>query len=165
MKTSIGSIGGKGLVLFLTALISCSSTQRGPNGGAIVSLKNSDAKAEILANAESGAVLIYTWDLALKNNQPVNYKLLIIGSGNVTVDLHPYPAADDSAGYCSRFYGKADWLRGGQMRYGWLGGDVEQIRHEFKWDICLRAGKSRSTLFEKIDKNQKGMMGDGTELW
>lgn len=162
MKTFAGIISKNWSLLVLIVLLSCSSMQRGPNGGPIVSLKNSHAKAEIITNAESGAILIYTWDLVLKNKRPVNYKPLIIGSGNETVDLHPYPIDDDSAGYCSRFYGKADWLYGEQMHSGWLGGGMEQIRHEFDWDISLRAGKSRGTLFKKMNKSQEGMVGDGS---
>jgi hypothetical protein len=70
----------------------------------------------------------------------------IIGSGDETVGLFPYPIAGDSTGYCSRFYGKADRLHGGRMSYGWLGGGIEQIRHEFNWINCLRAGKTLGTL-------------------
>ena len=159
MKTFIVN---NGLVLVLLALLSCFPTQKGPYGGSVVSLKSSHAKAEILADTGTGAVLIYMWDLALKKRKPVNYKPLLIGNGDETVDLLPYPIADDSAGYCSRFYGKAEWVHSGTGNYGWLGGGMEQIQHEFNWKNCLRAGESLGTLFDKMDENQGGMMGDGT---
>lgn len=162
MKAFIGIICGTGLVLALTAFNSCSSMQQGPNGGTVVSLKDSHAKAEILANAESGMIIVYTWDLALKKSRPISYKPLMIGSGDETVKLLPYPTADDSSGYCSRFFGKADWLRGGNMSYGWLGGGMEQIEHNFNWNNSLSAGKTLSSLFDTMDNHQGGMMGDGT---
>jgi len=162
MKKSTGIIYGTGSVLILMTLLSCTSMQRGPYGGTVISLKSSHAKAEILADTASGAVLIYTWDIALKKNKPVHYKPFIIGSGDETVDLFPYPIAGDSTGYCSRFYGKAEWVRGGGMVYGWLGGGVEQVRHEFNWKNCLHAGKSLGSLFEKMDENKGGMMGNGS---
>jgi hypothetical protein len=162
MKACIGIISSTGLVLALTVVNSCSSMQQGPNGGTIVSLKNSNAKAEILANAESGMIIVYTWDLALKKSRAISYKPLTIGSGEETVNLLPYPTADDSAGSCSRFFGKADWLRGGNVSYGRLGGGMEQIAHNFNWNKGLSAGKNLSSLFKKMDGNQGGMMGDGS---
>lgn len=162
MKAFIGIFSGTGLALALMAFVSCSSMQRGPNGGAVVSLKDSHAKAEILANAESGMIMVYTWDRALKKSQPISYKPLMISSGDQTVDLQPYPTADDSAGYSSRFFGKADWLREGEMKFGWLGGGIEQIKYNFNWNKSLSAGKTRDSLFNKMDNHQGGMVGDGT---
>jgi hypothetical protein len=162
MKMLTGIISGTLLIAVLISFNSCSWMQRGPNGGTLVSLKNSNAKAEILADAGNGTVLIYTWEHALKKKRPISYKPLMIGSGNETVDLQPYPTVEDSAGYCSRFFGKADWLRGGHIRHGWLGGGMEQIRHGFNWKNCWRAGETLGSLFDKMDKNPGGMTGDGT---
>ena len=53
MKVLNGALSGIGLFLVMMTFQSCSSTQSGPNGGDVVTLNNG-AKAEIVANADTG---------------------------------------------------------------------------------------------------------------
>lgn len=86
----------------------------------MVALSNGQAKEEVLANADTGEVMIHTWDRNLKSSQPIEKKPLVICSGDQTVELQPHPTPSDPPGFCSRFYGQADWFRGGQIHHGWL---------------------------------------------
>lgn len=158
MKVLNGALSGIGLFLVMMTFQSCSSTQSGPNGGDVVTLNNG-AKAEIVANADTGEMMVHTWDQDLKNSRPVENKALMIGSGDQTVELEPHPTASDPSGSCSRFYGQADWLRGGQMRQGWLGGD--QDRHEFSWNNCWAAGAANGSMWNEMGEHRRGMMGAG----
>ena len=116
MKILTGVLSGIGLLLAMMTLQSCSSSKAGPNGGDVVTLNNGLAKAEVVANADTGEMMVHTWDQNLKNSQPIENKPLIIGSGDQTIALQPHPTASDPRGFCSRFYGQADWLRGGGDR-------------------------------------------------
>ncbi len=116
------------------------------------------AKAEILANAETGEVMVHTWDQNLKNSQPIENKPLMLGSGDHTVELQPHPTASDPSGFCSRFYGQADWLRGGQMGQGWLGGGAGQSRQEFSWNNCWNAGAADGSMWNEMGEHRRGMM-------
>jgi hypothetical protein len=160
MKVSTAVLSGIGLLLAMMIFQSCSSTQVGPNRGDVVTLDNG-AKAEIVANADTGEVMVRTWDQDLKNSQPVENKALMIGSGNQTVELEPHPAASDPSGSCSRFYGQADWLRGGQVRQGWLGGGADQDRHEFSWNNCWAGGAANGAMWNEMGEHRRGMMGAG----
>src|SRR6266700_2227450 len=82
----VGVLGVIGLLATM-ALQSCSSSKAGPYGGDVVPLNNGQAKAEVVANADSGEVMVHTWDQGLKNNRPVESRPLVLGSGNQRLDL------------------------------------------------------------------------------
>jgi hypothetical protein len=160
MKVLNGALTGIGLLLAMMTFQSCSSTQTGPNGGDVVTLTNG-AKAEIVANADTGEMMVHTWDQALKNSQPIENKALMMGNGDQTVELAPHPTASDPSGSCSRFYGQADWLRGGQVRQGWLGGGADQDRHEFSLNNCWGGGAANGAMWNEMGEHRRGMMGAG----
>lgn len=62
MKMLIRVFSGIGLLLAMIVLQSCSSSKAGPNGGDVVTLNNGQAKAELLVNADTGEVMVHTWD-------------------------------------------------------------------------------------------------------
>ena len=163
MKVLIGVLSGIGLLLAMMTLESCSSkAEAGPNGGDVVTLDNNgQTKAEVLANADTGEVMVHTWDQNLKNSQPLENKPLVIGSGDQTIELQPHPTASDPRGLCSRFYGQADWLRGGHVRQGWLDGGANQGRHEFAWNNCWRGGAAYGPMWNEMGEHRRGMMGRG----
>ncbi len=92
----------------------------GPNGGDVVPIKNGTAYAELLANPDTGELMVHTWDKDLKTPRPVEKEPITVGSGDNSVELMPHPTSTDPAGTCSRFYGHADWARGGTIRHGWM---------------------------------------------
>ncbi len=153
-------ITGIGLPLVVMALQSCSKASAGPNGGDVVPLNNGQAKAELLANADSGEMMVHTWDQNLKNSQPIESKPLMMGSGDQTIELQPHPTAADPSGLCSRFYGQADWLRGGGAHQGWMGG-AGQSRHEFAWNNCWKGGQRHGPMWNEMGEHRRGMMGRG----
>ena len=77
MKILIGVLSGIGLLMAMMTLQSCSS-KAGPNGGDVVTLNNGLAKAEVVANADTGEMMVHTWDQNLKHSQPIDNKPLII---------------------------------------------------------------------------------------
>ena len=160
MKNLIGVLSGIGLLLAMMTLQSCSSSKAGPNGGDVVTLNNGQAKAELVANADTGEVMVHTWDQNLKHSQPIENKPLIIGSGDQTIALQPHPTASDPRGFCSRFYGQADWLRGGGVHHGWLGG-ADQSRQEFAWNNCWKGGQAHGPMWNEMGEHRRGMMGRG----
>ncbi len=160
MKVQIGVLSGILLLLAMMILEACSSAQAGPNGGDVVPLTNSRATAEVVANADTGEVMVHTWDQNLKNSRPIESKPMMIGSGDQRIELQPYPTATDPPGSCSRFYGQADWLRGGQMRHGWLSGGADQNRREFAWNNCWRGGAAHGSMWTEMGDHRRGMMGD-----
>ena len=161
-KVLIEVLSGIGLLLAVMTLQSCSKAQAGPNGGDVVPLNNSQAKAEVVANADTGEVMVHTWDQSLKTSQPIEAKPLVIGSGDQTIELQPPPTLSDPRGFCSRFYGQADWLRGGGVHQGWLGG-TDQNRQEFAWNNCWRGGQSHNSMWSEMGDHRRGMMGQGPD--
>ena len=159
-KVFTGALIGIGLLLAMLTLQSCSGTKAGPNGGDVVQLNNSPAKAEVVANADTGEVMVHTWDQNLKNIQPIENKALTIGSGDQAIQLQPHPTASDPSGFCSRFYGQADWLRGGHVQNGWLGG-AGQSRQEFAWNNCWKGGQTHGPMWSEMGMHRRGMMGRG----
>ena len=83
------SLGGIALLLAMMTLQSCSKAEAGPNGGDVVPL-NGQTKAEVVANSETGEVMVHTWNQNLKTSQPIEAKPLVIGSGDQTVELQPH---------------------------------------------------------------------------
>lgn len=94
---------------------SCSSdAQAGPNGGDVIPMGDGQTSAEVMSNADSGEVMVHTWGKDLKTAHPIEAKALTMGSGTNQIQLEPHPLPGDPAGKCSRFYGRAEWLRGGE---------------------------------------------------
>ncbi len=157
----LGTASCIALLLVVMGLPSCSSkAESGPNGGDVVTLNNGQAKAEVVANAETGEVMVHTWDRNLKTSQPLENRPLTMGSGDQKIELQPHPTASDPSGSCSRFYGQADWVRGGQVRNGWLAG-MGQTRHEFAWSNCWRGGQTHGQMWNEMGEHRRGMMGRG----
>ncbi len=160
LKVLAGAFAGIGLLLAMMTLQSCSSSKAGPNGGDVVALNNGKAKAEVVANADTGEVMVHTWDQNLTHSQPIENKPLMIGSGGQTIELQPHPTASDPRGFCSRFYGQADWLRGGHVRQGWLGG-AGQNQQEFAWNNGWAGGHAHGSMWSEMGEHRRGMMGRG----
>ena len=66
------------LAISAVALIAtgCSQTatqpsSTGPNGGDLVPIRNGTAYAEFVANADTGEVMVHSWDKDLKTRRPV----------------------------------------------------------------------------------------------
>lgn len=150
-------------VLCLGLLTSCSQKAiAGPNGGDVVPIQDGTARAEIVANAETGEVMVHTWDMNLKNHQPIEAVPMVVGSGNRTVELMPHPLPSDPSGRCSRFYGHAEWLHGGQIDHGWLQCCGSQAtRHEFAWRNCWSGGRAHGAMWSEMGEHRPGGMGHG----
>ena len=159
-KVFTGALVGIGLLVAMVTLQSCSKTEAGPNGGDVVPLNNGQAKAEVVANADTGEMMVHTWDQNLKTSKAIENKPLMFGSGDQTIELQPHPTATDPSGSCSRFYGQADWLRGGQVHHGWMGG-AGQSRHEFDWTHSWMGGAAHGRMWDEMGEHRRGMMGHG----
>ena len=162
MKTFIGIIIGLALAAGLYLLLRGNVASAGPNGGDIVQLQDG-AKAELLANAETGELMAHTWDKDLKQPHPIRSEPLTVGSGQQSVDLTPYPVVGDPSGYCSRFYGHAEWVRGGGVRHGWMHSSGQSgDHHDFSWNGCWKAGQSHGAMWSGMGEHRGGMMGHGS---
>lgn len=157
----IGAVAMSASVSIAT-LSSCSASTAaaGPNGGDVVPIQNGAANAEIVTNADTGEAMVHTWDQGLHSAMPIENQPLTLGSGDNTVELTPHPRASDPPGKCSRFYGQADWLRGGSIRHGWLlccGG--QGARHDFAWANCWSGGRSHGPMWSEMGEHRRGMGG------
>jgi hypothetical protein len=121
----------------------------GPHGGDLVPLEGA-GYGEVLANGETGEAIVLICDTALKRNHPISNDPIALGSGARTVVLMPRPLDDDPPGACSRFYGHADWLRGGSVRHGWLHWHGHGVHHRFAWAGCWDAGRARASLWPGV---------------
>lgn len=140
----------------LIALSGCSRTAAaGPNGGDLVPIKNGTAYAEVVSNPATGEVLVQTYDEALKNPQPIERQPITVGSGENSVELSPYPTATDPPGTCSRFYGQADWARGGDARRGWMRGAGGDARQEFAWEHGWEAGRIDGGMWDDMGGHRR----------
>jgi len=142
MKTFLPGMMLAGLI----AVVGCSKTPQqpasaGPLGGDLVSIKGGTAYAELLANADTGEVAVHTWDKDLKTRRPVEREPITVGSGDNSLELRPHPMDTDPVGMCSRFYGKAGWVRGGGVRHGWMHGGGVGDHHTFDWSGCWQGGR------------------------
>jgi hypothetical protein len=135
------------------------SASAGPNGGDLVPIKGGTAYAELLANAATGEVLVNTWDKDLKTRRPIEKEPITVGSGDNSVELTPHPMDTDPSGTCSRFYGHADWMRGGDIRHGWMHGGGTGDHHTFDWNRCWPAGQSHGHMWEEMGPHRR--MGPG----
>ena len=112
-------------------------------------------------DAVSVGVNHYTW---LKNvtckGRPMESEPLVIGSGEKSTQLMPHPVESDPEGSCSRFYGQADWVRGGGSRHGWMhrSGHAEH-RGEFTWQRCWQAGEAHGHIWTEMGEHRR--MGPG----
>lgn len=131
----------------------------GPNGGDVVSL-GGDTNAEMLANSDSGEIMVHTWNRDLNSPKPIEATPLTLGSDEKTVRLDPHPVTSDPQGYCSRFYGQADWVRGGGVAHGWMSrAGNESQRSNFAWSRCWKAGGGHSQMWSEMGGH--GGMGPG----
>ena len=155
------------MVLFLSALILAGGCERtattaastGPYGGDVVPIKSGAAYAELVANPDTGEVMVHTWDKDLKTPKPVEREPVTVGSGDYSTDLTPYPTDADPAGTCSRFYGQADWMRGGAISHGWMTMRGDQ-RHSFDWRQCWQGGRAHGPMWEEMGQHRR-MTGPG----
>ena len=162
-KTLVGVILGIAIAAGAFFLITGDGAKAGPNGGDIVPLADGDAYAELLANSDTGEVMIHTWDEDLKTAKPVKSEPLTLGSGDQSVELMPHPAPGDPAGYCSRFYGQSDWVRGGGVRHGWMHqAGHAQHRQEFDWKQCWKGGRGHDAMWTEMGQHhRRSGMGHG----
>lgn len=159
MKTFVTGV----MFAALIALVGCSKTQQqsqhpasaGPNGGDLVSIKGGTAYAELVANAETGEVLVHTLDKDLKTSRPIEMEPITMGSSGNSVELTAQPMDTDPSGTSSRFYGQADWMRGGSVSHGWMQGRGTGDRQEFEWQRGWEAGR----MHWKEMGGRGGMMG------
>jgi len=112
------------------------SASAGPNGGDLVAIKSGTAYAELLTNADTGEVMVHTWDKDLKTRRPIESQPITVGSGDDSVELAPRPMDTDPPGSCSRFYGEADWVRGGRVHSGWMHGGGTGDHRTFDCSCC-----------------------------
>jgi len=119
-KTLVGVVLGVAIIACVYFVWIGGSGKVGPYGGDVVPIADGDAYAELLANADTGELMVHIWDKDRETARPIESKPLILGSADKSVRLEPPPTLTDPPGYCSRFYGQADWVRGGGVRQGWL---------------------------------------------
>lgn len=167
MKVFMIAVATVGLAAGLALLASCTSAraEAGPYGGDVVPIQDGAGgavKAEVITNADTGEVMVHTWDSALKNPEPIDAHPMTLGSGESTVELTPHPLASDPPGKCSRFYGQAEWMRGGSIKTGWLhccGG--QGARRDFAWNHCWSGGRAHGQMWSEMGEHRPGMPGRG----
>lgn len=146
----------------LITAVGCTRTAAaGPNGGDVVPIKNGSAFAEVVSNADSGEVMVQTYDKDLKTREPIEREPITVGSGQNSVDLTPHPTETDPPGTCSRFYGQADWVRGGSIREGWMQGRAMDMRQEFGWQHGWEAGRTHGGMWEAMGEHRRMEGGHG----
>ena len=160
MKTFVTGV----ILASLFAVAGCSqraerTAATGPNSGDLVSIKGGTAYAELLANADTGEVMVQTWDNDLKTRRPIEKEPITVGSGDNSVELMPHPMDTDPSGKSSRFHGQADWLRGGGVQHGWLHSESTGGHKDFEWQSCWQAGRTHSHMWEEMGGHRH--MGPG----
>jgi hypothetical protein len=158
-KYLIGAVAGVVIATGAFYLFLRQPASAGPNGGDLVPLDGGTAYAELLTNAETGEAMVHTWDRDLKRSRPIPSEPLVLGSGEESVSLMPHPTHDDPPGSCSRFYGRADWLRGGGIRHGWLRHRGHGEGRQFGWGRCWDAGRSHGSMWGVMGGHH--IMGEG----
>ena len=146
------------LIVALAVIPSCSSSAKaGPNGGDVVPLDD-EVRAEVLANSDTGEVMIHTWDSSLENAHPLDAKPLLVGSGDETISLDPHPMSSDPEDRCSRFYGQANWVIGGKIHHGWIRtAGAEPSDHHFDWNSCWAGGEANGSMWSEMEHHRRGM--------
>lgn len=123
----------------------------GPNGGNVVALQDGTTNAELIADPNTGGLLVHTWDKALRQPRPISAQLLTIGDGQHSSELKAYPVAGDPPGLSSRFYAHADWARGGSIRRGWIHQPGQaNCDREFAWSRSWEAGRSHAAMLSEL---------------
>jgi len=155
------AVGAVALIAVIAAVFVTSGSRSvaGPYGGDVVTLGNGPAKAEMLANADTGEVMVHTWDKDLKKPEPIESKPITVGSGQESVTLDPHPTESDPAGYCSRFYGRADWVRGGGMHHCWI--RASGPRDDFACKRCYSGGGQHGDMWTEMGHHGPGMHHGG----
>ena len=158
-------LAAAGLAVGLLFVQSCSKAKAGPNGGDLVTLGDGKTNAEIIANSDTGEAMVHTWNQDLKSPQPVEAKPLTLGTEANSLQLDPHPLPSDPAGTCSRFYGRADWLRGGSVHHGWLSsGGGESQRQHFDMNRCWNSGRTHGHMWSEMGGHGPGMGGPGSGM-
>jgi len=152
-----------GLMAGMLLVQSCSKAEAGPNGGDLVTLDDGKTNAEIITNSDTGEAMVHTWDPDLKSPQPIEAKPLTLGTEANSMQLAPHPLPSDPAGTCSRFYGHADWLQGGNVHKGWLSsGGSDSKRQHFDMDRCWDSGRTHGKMWSAMGGHRPRMGGSGT---
>lgn len=146
----------------LAAAAGCSKPASvGPDGGDLVPIKGATAYAEVLANADTGEVMVNTWDKDLQTRRPIEEAPITLGSAESSVELVPHAMDTDPSGTSSRFYGEADWVRGGGVRNGWMHGGGLGDHTEFAWQNCWQAGRIHGRMWEEMGMQRRIGSGHG----
>jgi hypothetical protein len=163
-KTLIGIVIGLALAAGVYFILRGTGASAGPNGGDVVPLQNGAVKAELVANQDTGELMVHTWDKDLKSRRPIKSEPLIVGSDQQSVELAPHPMSSDPPGFCSRFYGYAEWARGGRINRGWMHQrGQESDHHDFAWQGCWSAGRSHGPMWTEMgERRRHGSMGPGS---
>jgi hypothetical protein len=158
-KTWLAVAATAALALGMFFIQACTDNAKaGPNGGDVVALSDGKTRAEVLANADTGEVMVHTWDRDLKSSHPVDARPLMIGTDTKQLQLEPHPLASDPPGYCSRFYGRADWLEGGNVRHGWISqSSTPSERHDFQMNRGWKAGAQHGGMWSEMGGHGPGM--------
>lgn len=161
-KYVIGVVIGVVIAASAYYLLAGRTPSAGPNGGDLMPIKGGSAYAELLTNADTGEVLVNTWDKDLKSRRPIESEPITVGSGDNSVELNPHPMDSDPSGLCSRFFGQAGWMRGGSIRHGWMHGGGVGDHREFGWERCWRAGQTRGRMWEEMGEHRRMGQEHGT---
>ena len=159
-------MGTKAIVLFgsvVLVVVGCQQSptttpSTGPYGGDVVPIKSGAAYAELVANPDTGEVMVHTWDKDLKTPHPIEKGPVTVGSDANSAELQPHPMNTDPAGTCSRFYGHADWMRGGNVSHGWMMTPGDQ-KQSFDWRQCWQGGRTHGGMWEEMGQHRR--MGPG----
>jgi len=161
MRTVLVVMVGLAAFIGIGLSTSCSSSDAlaGPLGGDVVLLEDEKVRAEVLANSETGEILVRTWDENADEPRAIPARSLVVGEGARRVELQPFPLETDPRGLCSRFFGQADWVRNHELDAGWLArGDAgESARHEFACRRCWDAGRKHAGSWRPMAEHWEGM--------
>lgn len=156
MKTILAGV----MFIGLMAVAACSrTTSEGPTGGDLVPIKGGTAYAEFASNADTGEMMVQTWDKDLKTRRAIERESITVGSGSNNAELAPHPMEGDASGMSSRFYGQADWARGGGVQRGWMQGRGTGDRQEFQWQHGGERAGRQGRMWEDMGEHRR--MGQG----
>lgn len=152
MRSRLHALRIAGLVGLAALAVACSRTtaQVGPNGGDIVPLPGTSAKAEVIGNPDTGEVVVRTWDESVRGSEPLSDTAIEIGRDSRSAQLLAEPMPTDPPGQSSRFYGRVEWLRGGDMDTSWLRCCGQQRGGEFRWTHGWEAGRRHGDTWTEM---------------